>query len=425
MGNISADWTPLKYQLGSDLNSISKKSRQRVIQKPIKAINTVLEDIAPGQLSSLKEKCFQLQKKKKEETQLLGCWTQALNEAPNRNAKIQLLSIPCGKDADDQYVYKQNELVDMFEGITLNDIKKARQHAAKATPGAPVEPGKFCRKRSTDAQINHFLDFLQYGGVMQDVESGTRTVKLSTGRKTKMPNAVRTVHKTEAIRLYLGACEMEGYTQENGRPSERTLWNILNNCPASQRKSLADLDNAASDGSDSFNRLIKICKTLENKSSDNSVKELTECRRYLKGNYRAHCSISACKGIADQCMKYALSDEKESSYKSTCGEKHDKACLEYDSLSQTLMSVKNLITNAQNITENERKGFHCDATQSVHSILQWKVHILTTNNEDIAKQLVLERLDDLTAFIVIDFFYEVSGTSVSRINEKLVWKGWE
>ena len=124
-------------------------------------------------------------------------------------------------------------------------------------------------------------------------------------------------------------------------------------------------------------------------------------------------------------MKYALSDEKESSYKSTCGEKHDKACLEYDSLSQTLMSVKNLITNAQNITENERKDFHSDATQSVHSILQWKVHTLTTVNEDIAKQLVLERLDDLTAFIVFDFFYEVSGTSVSRINEKLVWKGWE
>ena len=33
MGNISADWTPLKYRLGSYLNSISKKSRQRVVQK--------------------------------------------------------------------------------------------------------------------------------------------------------------------------------------------------------------------------------------------------------------------------------------------------------------------------------------------------------------------------------------------------------
>ena len=68
----------------------------------------------------------------------------------------------------------------MFEGISLIDIKKARQHAAKATPGAPIETGKFCRKKLPDAQINLFLDFLQYG-VMQDVASGTRKVKLSTG----------------------------------------------------------------------------------------------------------------------------------------------------------------------------------------------------------------------------------------------------
>ena len=37
--------------------------------------------------------------------------------------QIQLLSIVCGKDADDQNVYKLNELADMFEGIALN-IKK-------------------------------------------------------------------------------------------------------------------------------------------------------------------------------------------------------------------------------------------------------------------------------------------------------------
>ena len=54
------------------------------------------------------------------------------------------------------------------------------------------------------------------------------------------------------------------------------------------------------------------------------------------------------------------------------------------------MSVKNLITNAQNITGNERNYFHYDATQSVHSILQWKAHVLTTVNQDIAKQLILE-----------------------------------
>ena len=60
------------------------------------------------------------------------------------------------------------------------------------------------------------------------------------------------------------------------------------------------------------------------------------------------------------------------------------------------MSV-NLITNTQNITENERNDFNYDAAQSVHSIL------LTTINQDIAKQLILERLDDSTAFIIVDF----------------------
>ena len=95
---------------------------------------------------------------------------------------------------------------------------------------------------------------------MQDVASGTRKITLSIGRKTNIPNAVRTVHKAEVIRWYISACEMEGYTQENGRPSERTLWNILNKYPASQRKSLTGLDNVASDGSDSFNKLIKIAK---------------------------------------------------------------------------------------------------------------------------------------------------------------------
>ena len=82
----------------------------------------------------------------------------------------------------------------------MNDIKKARQHAAKATPGAPVDPGKFCQQSLTDAQINHFLDFLQYGHVMQDVASGTRTVKLSTGRKTKIPNAVHTYSERQIFR---------------------------------------------------------------------------------------------------------------------------------------------------------------------------------------------------------------------------------
>ena len=184
--------------------------------------------------------------------------------------------------------------------------------------------------------------------------SGTRTVKLSTGHKTKIPNAVRTVHKAEAIRLYISACDMEGYTQMNGHPSERTLWNILSNCPASQRKSLAGLDNVASEGSDSFDMLIKICKTLEN---EDLIKKLTEGRRYLKGNYRAHCTAGEYHWVADHCIKYAVSDEKSQCYQSNCGKIHNKSCFECDVLSQTLLDVKTLVENATVHDERRKRWF--------------------------------------------------------------------
>ena len=58
--------------------------------------------------------------------------------------------------------------------------------------------------------------------------------------------------------------------------------------------------------------------------------------------------------------------------------------------------------NTEEVTDVEREDLHYDAAQAVQSIL-WKAHILTTVNQDIAKQLILEKLDDSTAFIIIDF----------------------
>ena len=97
--------------MGSNVSNIDKSSKQRVVNKAMKAIDTILEKIAPGQSSELKEECFQQQNRTDEESQLLGCLTQALKEAPNQHAEIQLLSIFCRKDSADQYIYKQNKLI--------------------------------------------------------------------------------------------------------------------------------------------------------------------------------------------------------------------------------------------------------------------------------------------------------------------------
>ena len=192
----------------------------------MQAIDNVLYTIAPGQIEELKKECFEQEDREKEEKDLFSCLSSAIRDAPGRNTKIQLLSVVCKKDVHGSYIYNQNELIQKFQGIILHDIKQARKHASQDKCGMPIEPGEYTRKKLSDAQINHFLDFLQHGGVMQDVASGTRSAKLFSGRKTIIPNAVRTVHKAEIVRLYISACEKEGHTHETGRPSERTLWNI-------------------------------------------------------------------------------------------------------------------------------------------------------------------------------------------------------
>ena len=105
---------------------------------------------------------------------------------------------------------------------------------------------------------------------------------------------------------------------------------------------MTDLD-VASDGSDSFDRLTKICKALENERNYDLMKELREGSEYLKSNYCAHCSISDCRGIADQCIKYALPDEKSLLINKLLEKKHYKACFECDSLSQMADGVPALM----------------------------------------------------------------------------------
>ena len=68
MKNLDEKWTLLKYQLGSNLSNIDKRSKQRVVNKAMMAIDSILEKTAPGQSSELKEECFQQQNWKDEES---------------------------------------------------------------------------------------------------------------------------------------------------------------------------------------------------------------------------------------------------------------------------------------------------------------------------------------------------------------------
>ena len=50
----------------------------------------------------------------------------------------------------------------MFPGTSKHYIEMAGKHAAAGKVGVPIEPGKYYRKKLTDNQIDHFLDFIQH-----------------------------------------------------------------------------------------------------------------------------------------------------------------------------------------------------------------------------------------------------------------------
>ena len=99
------------------------------MKKAIKAIDNVLENIAPWQVEKLKDECFQQDREEKEEIKLLSCLCKVISEVPGRNTRTQLPLVVCKKDSDGKYLYSQDELLDKFTGITLYDVKQTRKHA--------------------------------------------------------------------------------------------------------------------------------------------------------------------------------------------------------------------------------------------------------------------------------------------------------
>ena len=400
LSSLDVTWSPLKHQVRTSMDLLNPKTKNNVVNKATKAIDVVLEQIAPGQGETLKEEIF----KKYTELDIPRQIKDAVLSA-NGNVRIQLLSLVAGAKEEGKYVYTINDLMTMFPGVSKYYVEMARAHAKDGKVGLPITPGKYTRKKLKDSQIHHFLDFLQYSKLVQDVASGTRNVTLSTGRKATMPNVVRTVHKAEIVRLYEAACEEEGYQD---KPSTRTLWNILEKCPASQRKSLAGLDNVAAEGSDSFDALIQLSTKIGSKcpelkeTMEDLQKALIRGKRYLKGDYKSHCK-SKTSEIADHCRAYALSDPKVKEFQEKCDHEHKKKCASCEELKKVLKDLRGIDLSLSAFDAKE-KGIVCyDIQQNCSRIETWKAHILTVIHQDSHKYDILRTLDEQTSMIIIDY----------------------
>ena len=107
------------------------------MRKANKAVDAVLEQLAPGQGDVLKQELFRQLVEVDVVEELNGAVRNAVG-----NVKVQLLSLIAGKK-EGKYQYTINELQTMFPGTTKHYIGRARKHAKNRKIGIPIKPGKY------------------------------------------------------------------------------------------------------------------------------------------------------------------------------------------------------------------------------------------------------------------------------------------
>ena len=265
----------------------------------------------------------------------------------------------------------------------------------------------FNRVRLDSAKVNHFLEFINRPYFHQDVAFGTRTIKLSSGEQLIMPNVVRTVARSTMLAQYLQYC-----SEEEFEPLSRaTLYRILEVREASQRKALQGLDNVAADGAAAFDTIEKVVDELEKAGVDpewamNVKEKLDDGKKYLKTNYKVHCKEDG-SPCADHCRVFTLSDSSIEEFEHKCSHQHNLQCDMCESLKSVVEEIEISLHDEQGTlrfySTEQQEDLLYDFLQAKKHILDWKAHILRSENQDQAKQHVLRSLDETSALITMDW----------------------
>ena len=173
-------------------------------------------------------------------------------------------------------------------------------------PTAPVH-----RFFLSEDKADPLLRFITSDMISQDTAYGTSKLKLESGVELVIPKPIRKLIQARIIAQYLTICDESGFKLA----STRTLFRILEVCPALTRKSLQGLDNYMAGGSEAFKNLEEIISKLYDDSKADRLRSMAlSCKRYLKQDYSTHVvndSMSDISSVSpDHCRFFALSDPK-------------------------------------------------------------------------------------------------------------------
>ena len=396
-------YSPVMSTLNTTWDDVSYTQQRYYIRKAKETIATSLSVIAPGQEEQMwaalqSERLFDADKsnpgKRKRfdpSSGLVGSLIQAYEQADHWRTKRQILSL----FADD---FSRAELEEMIPGLSKWRIDQARQHATEAGKGQSVPQIPRYRAKIPYEKVDHFIQYISRPEFVQDVAFGTKTLKLDSGENIVIPAVIRTVIPSRIIKQYFEYCK----DQQFEPASERSLYRMIEVCSASMQRSLQGLDNTTAEGAEAFDEISSVLEALTGQGIDvKSLQKQLRCgKRYLKTDFKTH--VGREEQCGDHCSVHALSDGHATEFTGECDHQHNYECERCESLERVLEEVAQHLDGVE-LTEHERAMLKFEHTENVRRIKAWKAHLIRSINQDDAKQDVLQKLDEESCLVIMDW----------------------
>lgn len=235
-------------------------------------------------------------------------------------------------------------------------------------------------------------------------------IKLESGEELVVPKPIRKLIPARIIAQYLKVCDENDFKPA----SPRSLFRILEVCPAATRKCLQGLDNYIADGSEAFENVEEVIdKLYDGGMSDCEADRLRSmalsCKRYLKQDYSTHIvndSTNDNSSVSpDHCRYFALSDPKKDQFTKCCAHSHLIECDRCQELRDLFQSIEEKIDHISEsrLAIEEICDLRFLLNESKDKIEQWKSHILRSVNQEEGKKEVLEKLGPTEVLLVEDW----------------------
>ena len=178
----------------------------------------------------------------------------------------------------------------------------ASTHSLQYGRGVAIPKNSNPRMCVDRRQLDHFINFITSGHLIQDLPFGEKRLKLTSGKEIKVPNIIRTMTPQRVAEQYTAFCQETEFLPF----SKRTMLRVLSECSTSVRKSLQGLDSYAAEGVRAFDDLAGIVENIStNVKLDAKKTEVLDAlkagKRYLKGEcklggYMKRCRICSIDG---------------------------------------------------------------------------------------------------------------------------------